>query len=201
MTDLAAIHFIRRRAWGVPMRSLVSALVGLVLMLVAFPVYAGRMLTASSCSQVDVQTQVNKVIDNPDDPDTVIVPSGSCKWTDGVTLTRKSVIIKGAGSGVSGSPCPCTIITDGTASGSGTGGQFFKILLDANQKARVAHLQIIDGTADTRANGIIAFYSTVINPASLPLVRADHLKYTATSGTGGNTLLMGQNVLGVWDSN
>src|SRR5438309_9662483 len=134
MTDLAAVRFIRRRPWGVSMRLFLSALVGLVFVLVAYPVHAGRILTASSCSQAAVQTQVNKVIDNPSDPDTVIVPSGSCKWADGVTSSGVSVIIKGAGSGVSGSPCPCTIITDNTSSGTGTGGTLFKIVPNANQK-------------------------------------------------------------------
>ncbi len=51
--------------------------------------------TASSCAQAAVQSAINQASGG----DTVVVPSGSCAWTSGVTISGKGIILTGQGSG------------------------------------------------------------------------------------------------------
>lgn len=43
---------------------------------------SANTITAASCSQTDVQNAINSASDG----DTVLVPAGSCVWSNGVTI-------------------------------------------------------------------------------------------------------------------
>lgn len=64
---------------------------------------AGNGVNAAGCTQPEVQA----AIDSATDGDTVNVPAGDCTWTAPITITGKSIVIIGAGMGV-------TNITDDT---------------------------------------------------------------------------------------
>lgn len=51
--------------------------------------------TAATCNLTDVQTQVTASAGG----DTVLIPAGSCTWTNGITLSGKGITVTGAGSG------------------------------------------------------------------------------------------------------
>jgi hypothetical protein len=55
-------------------------------------------ITASSCSLAAVQTAVNAAADG----DRVVVPAGTCTWTSAVSISNKTIILEGAGSGAGG---------------------------------------------------------------------------------------------------
>lgn len=55
-------------------------------------------IPASSCSQAAVQTAVNAASDG----DRVVVPAGTCTWTNAVSISNKTIILEGAGSGAGG---------------------------------------------------------------------------------------------------
>jgi len=54
--------------------------------------------TASSCSQAAVQSAVNSAADG----DTVVVPAGTCTWSAPLSISSKTITLKGAGSGSGG---------------------------------------------------------------------------------------------------
>lgn len=55
-------------------------------------------IVAASCAQTAVQTAVNAASDG----DTVQVPAGSCTWTSAVSISDKTVSLRGAGSSSTG---------------------------------------------------------------------------------------------------
>ena len=55
-------------------------------------------INASNCSQSAVQN----AIDSARNGDTVVVPSGTCTWSRSVSITDKSVTVRGSGSGSGG---------------------------------------------------------------------------------------------------
>jgi hypothetical protein len=58
----------------------------------------GATRTASSCDRSAVQTAIDAAADG----DTVTVPAGTCTWTSAVTLSNKTITLKGAGSDAGG---------------------------------------------------------------------------------------------------
>jgi hypothetical protein len=54
--------------------------------------------TAASCAQSAVQSAVNAAVNG----DTVVVPAGTCTWTAPVSITNKTITLRGAGSGTGG---------------------------------------------------------------------------------------------------
>ena len=52
-------------------------------------------VNATSCSQANVQTAVSVAVDG----DTVLVPAGSCSWSNGVSWSNKNINVIGAGIG------------------------------------------------------------------------------------------------------
>ena len=75
-------------------------------------------ITAASCAQSAVQSAVNSASDG----DTVLVPAGSCTWSSAVTISNKTIVLTGAGSGTGG-----TRIVHG-------GGNYTLISVDAGTK-------------------------------------------------------------------
>ena len=72
-----------------------TVLFGLGLMALLAPTSSATTYTAASCSTTDVQAAINRTAGG----DTVIVPSGSCAWTSGVTISGKGITVTGQGSG------------------------------------------------------------------------------------------------------
>jgi hypothetical protein len=58
----------------------------------------GATRTASSCDRSAVQTAIDAAADG----DTVTVPAGTCTWTSAVTLSNKTIALRGAGSDAGG---------------------------------------------------------------------------------------------------
>lgn len=56
---------------------------------------ANAQVSASSCNTSDVQSAINQATEGQ----TVTIPSGTCTWTSGVTVSGKGLTIKGAGAG------------------------------------------------------------------------------------------------------
>jgi hypothetical protein len=55
-------------------------------------------VTAGSCAQSAVQTAVNSASDG----DTVVVPAGTCTWSSAVSVSNKTIILRGSGSAAGG---------------------------------------------------------------------------------------------------
>jgi len=53
----------------------------------------GATINALSCSQSDVRSAIN----SSSSGDRVIVPSGTCTWSSGITITGKSIVVQGEG--------------------------------------------------------------------------------------------------------
>jgi len=64
-----------------------------LLILLSCNICRAATITALSVSQVDVQNAVNSAVDGVD---TVVIPSGSAYWTTNVTITSKSIKIRGS---------------------------------------------------------------------------------------------------------
>ena len=85
---------------------------------------AGGHLTAASCSQEDVQAAINAA----NEGDTVYVPSGTCPWSQTVTISDKNIILQGAGiDQTTISLAPGTSELNALLSISGTEGKPFRI--------------------------------------------------------------------------
>ncbi|MGZ6394484.1 MAG: hypothetical protein ACXWQA_09805 [Pseudobdellovibrionaceae bacterium] len=55
-------------------------------------------INATSCAQAAVQSAVNTAVDG----DTVTVPAGNCSWSAEVSIFDKTILLKGAGNGLTG---------------------------------------------------------------------------------------------------
>jgi len=56
---------------------------------------AGQTIKAATCNSSDVQTAINTATEGQ----TVTIPSGTCSWTSGVTISGKGISVQGAGAG------------------------------------------------------------------------------------------------------
>jgi len=54
-----------------------------------------QTVSAASCNTSDVQNAINSATEG----ETVTIPSGTCTWTSGVTISGKGIALRGAGSG------------------------------------------------------------------------------------------------------
>ena len=52
-------------------------------------------IAAATCNSNDVQSAINSAATG----DTVTIPTGTCTWTSGVTISGKGITVQGAGSG------------------------------------------------------------------------------------------------------
>jgi len=70
--------------------------------------------TASSCALSDVQSAVNKAAEG----DTVVIPSGSCRWSGGVSIS-KGITVQGAGTATTITSAGSSLFTiNGNGSGN-----------------------------------------------------------------------------------
>jgi hypothetical protein len=89
--------------------------------------------TAASCSRADVQTAVNAAVDG----DTVIIPSGACTWTTGIT-TNKQITITGLVKGT-------VLITHSAGSGD-----LFALTTGASFSTKVSNITFLAGSGTGR---------------------------------------------------
>jgi len=153
---------------------------------------AGKVFTAATCNDTganNVQAKLNRVSDNPSDPDTVIIPAGNCKWSTGVSISNKSVIMKGAGDGSATSPCPCTVIADNV------NGKLVTIQPAVGNKVRVSGIKFTGGTGSGDPGFLVSGPGGT--PERLPQLRLDRL--TFSSLTNRNHMVWVINVVGVAD--
>lgn len=97
---------------------------------------------AASCSDADVQGQIDLAVDG----DIVAVPAGSCTWTTKVIVTGKRIVLRGAGIGN-------TNITDNTSDSA------LKLSIDASTFSDVSGFTFIKQHAND--NGMIVIQGTV----------------------------------------
>ena len=72
-----------------------TALRGLLLVALSAAPAPANTVTAASCSTSAVQAAITSAATG----DTVLIPSGTCAWTSGVTTSGKGITLQGAGSG------------------------------------------------------------------------------------------------------
>lgn len=78
------------------MTAIIKRLLPLLAFLITAPlVTRAQTINAASCNTSDVQTAINTATEGQ----TVTIPSGTCTWTSGVTVSGKGINIQGAGSG------------------------------------------------------------------------------------------------------
>jgi len=123
------------------------------------PSVAAATITATNCSAAAVQAAINAAGDG----DTVVIPSGTCAWTSGVTISGKGIKVQGGGSG--------RIIARSTSSiAVGSGSKTFTtqsgLNISAGQTLRVSEL----GNRSNYMEGLVASYSgttLIINAANV----------------------------------
>jgi len=137
-------------------------------------------LTATSCSQADVQTVVDAAVDG----DTVTIPSGTCTWAAAVMWSNKSITVSGAGIGQ-------TVINKG---GSGV----FNVTMTntAHASFRITNMTFA-GTVE--GNAVIALTSETCNCTPYGW-RIDHNRFDYPTGSRAGVFVRGLNY-GVIDHN
>ena len=98
-----------------PMTKAIKLLSFILLLSACFS--AEAQVDAASCNTTDVQTAINAATEGQ----TVNVPSGTCTWTSGVTISGKGITVVGAGSGR-------IIVQSATTLTIGTGTQTFTVI-------------------------------------------------------------------------
>jgi hypothetical protein len=134
---------------------------------------AGGDLTAASCSQEDVQA----AIDAAKEGDTVHVPSGTCLWSQTVTLSDKNIILQGAG-------IDQTIIS--LASGSSEIESLLTVTGAEGKPFQITGLTFSDTSLRT----------TLLIRGNNKNFRIDHCKFTRL---GSHSITVGGNTYGVID--
>jgi hypothetical protein len=120
------------------------------------PNVSGTTITACTCSQKDVQNAINLAKDG----DTVQVPAGTCTWTQTVTMGNqtkpKSMIIKGAGEGITtivdDVPTGDQFIMNGNLTSSATLASFLYITTAAGKPFRLTGFTFTGPNGQTTGN-------------------------------------------------
>lgn len=109
----------------------------LLLVILAATTYANTQ-TAASCNVADVQTAINAA----NNGDTVIIPTGSCTWATGITVT-KQITLQGATV-----PTRSATATDGTTITDGAGSAILlSLTIGPNYNTTLANLRFLPGSA------------------------------------------------------
>jgi hypothetical protein len=162
--------------------------------------------TAASCNQSDVNAVINGPTHKAANGDTIVIPSGTCTWNSGITISGVGIDITGTGSpntggGTTGAGTSNTTLIDNI---SGNAGAFFNFTgLGFGQTAKVELLTMsASGAAGNSIVGPILFMGAC-TASGCPNIRVDNINYTAgtweTPMSGGFIVL--DNVFGVVDHN
>src|SRR6266478_4139284 len=84
---------------------------------------AQSSITAASCNESDVNAVINGPTHKAVSGDTISIPSGSCTWTSGISISGVGISIIGAGTpnvgaGTFGAGTSTTVITDNMGGGA-----------------------------------------------------------------------------------
>ena len=162
-----------------PLRSLLLAI-----MLATQGPSEAATISAASCSSADVQKALNLAKAG----DTVLIPPGSCSWTEGVSWTAApGVTVRGAGTTATGGEDQ-TVITDNYASGK----RLLNIYVSSTSFFRLSGITFRSGTGATKDDG-------TINIEGPGYVRIDHCRFAATSQANYKMVRFGGGVFGVMD--
>ena len=120
-------------------------------------------ITAADCNASSVQSAINSAVGG----DTVIIPSGTCIWTSGVTISGKGIKLQGSGSGrVIG----VSVTSSAVSIGTGT--------------------KTFSGVIAATVNGVLSSAQPIVTPGQTLIIYengflANFMQGTATSLTGG----------------
>ncbi len=124
-------------------------------------------ITATSCSQVDVQAAINSA----NEGDTVYVPAGSCTWKTKVTIS-KGIILQGAG-------IDQTTIVDNVPTAVGQSGkEALLIAVNSGTAPRVTGFTFSD------TGSYYNYLGTVLVTGSVNGFRIDHCKFLGCNSRG-----------------
>jgi hypothetical protein len=137
----AVAHASFWRLYGRRALGIAGALLFTASLLCATPAVGGT-LTALSCSHADVNASVSAAASG----DTVVVPTGNCSWTSGLTIS-KSITLAGAGVGR-------TVITDNY-----TGGSLITVTESTSGTIRITGFDFVSGTGPANANPDFFIYA------------------------------------------
>lgn len=138
-----------------------------LLVLVLWMILAPNMASAATyaaatCSQADVSTAYGMAVDG----DTVTVPSGTCSWATGLTLSH-AITLQGAGTG-------STVIRDGLASG-----ELLTINLVPGKATRMTAIEFNNNAAAQSFTGAIHIFGSLTANTTM---RIDHCKFDHLNG-------------------
>jgi hypothetical protein len=158
--------------------------------------------TAASCAESDVNAVINGPTHKAANGDTVIIPSGTCTWTSGITISGVGIGITGtgtpnAGGGTFGAGAANTTLTE-----TGTSPFFSFTGLTFGQTAKVEMLKM-STTNTTQGIGGPVTFSGSCTASGCAQIRADNLTFTTgqwAAALAGGFVLVGD-VFGVVDHN
>ncbi|HKW34950.1 MAG TPA: hypothetical protein VJN92_18210 [Candidatus Acidoferrum sp.] len=169
----------------------------LILCLWASPSFAQKTYTAASCSQTAVAAAIAAELAQAVDGDVISIPSGSCTWNSGASLTAtftKSVTIQGAGAISATSGGASTTGSDLTTIINNMGGNpVMEFITTSGKSFRFTGIAILEnGSSGSEGTG-----NLVIDGSSTQ-ARIDHCHFTIFVG-GSKGLAVQNSVVGVAD--
>jgi hypothetical protein len=181
-------------------------ILSLLLLLTPFAAHAqsgGATIKAATCQQTDVNAVINGPTHTAVNGDTIQIPTGSCTWSSGITISGVGIDITGTGTPNTGAGTFGAGTANTTLTESGNV-PFFKFTgLSVGQTAKVELLNL--GTTNKSQNyvpGAISFWGACTT-SGCAQIRVDNI--TFTSGDWANALDGGMvavdNVFGVVDHN
>jgi len=181
------------------------ALICLSVIVLCKPVHAQGTYTAASCSQSDVNAVINGPTHTAVDGDTIIIPSGSCTWSSGITINGKGIDITGSGTpntggGTFGSGAPSTTLIDHASA------PFFTFTgLTSGKTAKVELLTLSASGTPSYIVAPLSFAGSCTS-SGCASVRVDNINFAAgtwagpiTTGGGSAGFILVDNVFGVID--
>jgi hypothetical protein len=131
--------------------------------------------TASSCDRSAVQALVDAAVDG----DTIIIPSGTCVWTGGVSINGKAITLAGSSN---------TVIVDGAPDGT----YFVHIIESPNGHAEVKNLTF-DSRSSSHGSGWPTFHVAIIRATNGRAVLAHDNTHLFSNGGGVNAYFTNAN--------
>ena len=182
------------------------ALICLSVTIFCKPAHTQGTYTAATCSRSDVNAVINGPTHTAVNGDTIVIPSGTCTWTSGITITGIGIDITGTGApnnggGTVGAGTTNTTLVDNASAPLFT----FSGLTTSSSTAKVELLTMsASGAGANTIRGAIAFIgSCASNAPYCPSYRVDNINFSAntweTPMSGGFVLL--QDMFGVSDHN
>ncbi len=179
------------------MRALAKGLLFTLLAYLAFAVAvrAQGTYTAATCNQSDVNAVVNGPIHTAVDGDTIIVPTGSCTWSTGITYPSNigiTVIGTGtpnSGSSTTGANSSCTQ-TSITVTGGITA--FRPTPQYGNSTTRLSCMTIASGTGSGIALSVLGTCAS----SGCPNLRMDNITFSNWAGHANVGISYGINAVG-----